>query len=124
MRRKHGAADFGSGIVDEDAMPVNEIDLRPLVEEIGDVGERSRQQRVVAVQVGHDVAIDALEAPVDGIRLPAVCLASPGNSFAIAPEDIDRFVGGSAVLHMVEQSRIILAEYAVDGGPQEAAMIK
>ena len=64
------------------------------------------------------------EALVDGVRLPAVCLASPGNPLAIALEDIDRFVGGSAVLHMVEQSRIVLAEHAVDCGPQEAAMIE
>jgi hypothetical protein len=82
--RQNGAANFGAVVVDKDPMPINNIDVWPLLKEIGNRGERSRKQDVVAVEVGHDVAINFCEACVDGIRLSLVGDASPTDLVAIA----------------------------------------
>ena len=67
MRRKNGAPDFRTGIVDKNAMPVDNVDVRSCLKEVGNAGKRSWQQHIVAIEVAHDVAINAGEARVDRI---------------------------------------------------------
>ena len=67
MGRQHGAADLEPFAIDEDAMAIDDVDMRMRREVVGDIGQRPRQQHVVAVEIGHDVAVDAGEAEIDGV---------------------------------------------------------
>ncbi|WMT72613.1 hypothetical protein NL528_31970 [Bradyrhizobium sp. Ash2021] len=81
-------------------MPIDKIDVRPPLEEIGNVSKRSRQQRIVTVQVRHDVAVDACEPQVDRVCLPFIRLAPPRDPVAIVLQDIDGVVDRSSILDM------------------------
>ena len=90
VRRQNGAADFRTGVVDEDSMPVDDVDIRPFLEVIGDIGQCPGKQGVVTVEVGHDIAIDAGEALIDRIGLAFVRRAPPTDPAVIALENVDR----------------------------------
>ncbi len=91
---------LAAGVIDKDAMPIDKIDVRPPLEEIGNVSKRSRQQRIVTVQVRHDVAVDACEPQVDRVCLPFIRLAPPRDPVAIVLQDIDGVVDRSSILDM------------------------
>ena len=64
MSGQNGPTDFPQVAVDNDAMSVTNIDVGMPIEVVLDVGQRSRKENVVAVKVGHDIAIDICEAEV------------------------------------------------------------
>src|SRR3954468_22030234 len=76
MGRQHGAADLESLAIDEDAMAVDDVDMRMCDEVICDIGKCPGQQHVIAVKIGHDLALDAgkprliaLDCPLSGSLL-------------------------------------------------------
>ena len=79
-----GAPDFRAGIINKNTMPINNIDVWPLLKEIGNGSKRSRKQDVVTIKVRHNVAIDSREARIDRIGLPFVRDALPADFVAIA----------------------------------------
>jgi hypothetical protein len=105
-------------------MPVNDIDIRPLREEICDGRERARKQDVVAVEIRHDVAGTPCESGVDCRGLSLVRFALPTDPVAIALQDFDAVVIRASVLNMIEQIGIILTDHAVDRRAQEPAVIE
>src|SRR6266480_1003665 len=64
VRRKDRAPNFRSLRVDKYSMSVDDVDVWPRLKHVCNVRERIGEQRIVAVQIGHDVAIDggSLEA--------------------------------------------------------------
>ena len=64
-----------------------------------------------------------LKSKIDCVSLPLVRLASPANSISVAFQNSDGIVARSTVLDMIKQIRIVLAQYAVDGCSQKAAVI-
>src|SRR5277367_6250228 len=111
-------------MVDEDPMSIDDVEIRPTLETVGNIGEGSRQQHVVAVEEGHQIANNSSEAGVDPVRLSLVGDAAPRDAVAIALQNIDALVGRSCVLHVEEQVGIVLAEYACDRRAQEATLIE
>src|SRR5260370_4713142 len=67
--REDRATDFPAVAIDENPLSVDDIDLGPASKDMCDISQRARQQRVVAVEIGHDVAIGGgkPEACVDGV---------------------------------------------------------
>src|SRR5216684_6075930 len=116
VRRKDGAPNFRSLRVDKYSMSVDDVDVWPRLKHMCNVGERIGEQRIVAVQIGHDVAIDggSLEAGIDGVGLPAVRFATPADLPAIRTQEIDGAVLRGAVLNMIRKGRVILPQNARD----------
>ena len=83
-------------------MPVNNINVRPSLEEIGNIGQRAGKKDVITVQVGHDIALGALKAEVDRISLTFVRLAAPTYLVAVGSQDVDRTIDRSAILDMIK----------------------
>src|SRR3954470_5197902 len=123
MGRQHGAADLESLAIDEDAMAVDNVDMRMCDEVIRDIGKCAGKQHVVAVEIGHDLALDAGEAEIDGAGLPLVRYAAPAQAIASALQEIERAVDRGAVLHVIIQVRIVLADDAVDRGAEILHMV-
>lgn len=79
---------------------------------------------VVAVQIGHDIAVDVGEADIDGVRLALVRLAAPTDAIAPTLQEFERAVDGGAVLHVIVQVRVVLTKDAVDRGAQISGLIE
>lgn len=114
MPRKDDASDFIVVSIDADAVAIHDIDVRVIAEELGHIGQRSRQQHVVAVEPGHDIAVDSAETKVDRMRLSVVALAYPGEPAVELSQDAAGIVGRAAILRGVPQCRVILSEHRSD----------
>src|ERR1700738_3281030 len=116
VRRKDCPPNFRSVRVDKYSMSVHDIDVWPRLKNMCNIGQRARKQRVVAVQIGHDVAIDggSLEAGIDSVGLAAVRFATPGDLLTIRIQEIDGSVLRGAVLNMIRKGRVILPQNARD----------
>lgn len=92
-------------------------------EVICDIRKCPGQQHVVAVEIGHDLALGADEAEIDGAGLPLVRFAAPAQAIAAPLQEIERAVDRGAVLHVIIQVRIVLADDAVDRGAEILRMV-
>src|SRR5690242_15792278 len=90
---------------------------------VDDMRKRSRQQHVVAVEIGHDLAVDAGKAKIDGVGLAPVGLALPADAVAPAHQEIDRAVDRGAVLNVIIEVRVSLVDDAVDRGADILCMV-
>src|SRR5258708_39719432 len=89
-----------------------------------DIAERYRKISVVAVQTGHDVAIDAGEAEIDRVGLPAIPFTPPADAIAAIFQELDGAVLRGAILHVIMQVRIVLIQHAIDRGVEIARVIE
>src|SRR5258708_10915832 len=89
-----------------------------------DIAGRYRKISVVAVQTGHDVAIDAGEAEIDRVGLPAIPFTPPADAIAAIFQELDGAVLRGAILHVIMQVRIVLIQHAVDRGVEIARVIE
>src|SRR6266403_3622092 len=125
VRRKDRPPNFRSVRVDKYSMSVDNIDVWSGLKNMGNIGKRARKKRIVAVQIGHDVAIDGggLEAGIDSVGLAAVRFATPADLPTIRIQEIDGSVLRGAVLNMIRKGRIILPQNARDRCFQIFALI-
>ena len=84
VRRQDGSTDFQSLVINKNTVAIDNVDVRPRIKEIGNKRKCSRKQRIVTVEIRHNVAIGFREAGVDGIRLPVVRCAAPTDFVAVA----------------------------------------
>ena len=116
VRWKDRPPNFRSILVDEDSMSVHNIDVWSGLKNMCNVGQRTRKQRVVAVQISHDVAIDGgnLKACIDSVGLAFVRFATPADLPTVGIQEIDGPVPRGAVLNVIRKGRVILTKNARD----------
>src|SRR5258708_36594199 len=114
VRRKDRAPNFRSLRVDKYSMSVDDVDVWPRLKNMSNVRERIGEQGIVAVQIGHDVAIvsGSLEAGINGVGLPGVRFATPADLPAISIQEINGAVLRGAILNMIRKGRVILPQNA------------
>jgi hypothetical protein len=95
-------------------MSVDDVDVWPRLKNMCNVGERIGEQCIVAVQIGHDVAIvsGSLEAGIYSVGLAAVRFATPAELPTIRIQEIDSSILRGAVLNMIRKGRVILPQNA------------
>src|SRR6266849_4931317 len=125
VRRKDCPPNFRSVRVDKYSMSVHNIDVWSGLKNMCNIGQRARKQRVVAVQIGHDVAVDGsdFKADIDSVGLAAVRFAAPADLFPICIEEVDGSVLRGAILNMIEKRRVILPKNARDRHFQIFALV-
>src|SRR6267142_586130 len=125
VRRKDRPPNFRSVRIDKYPMAVYNIDVWPHLKNMCNIGERIGEQRIVAVQIGHDVAIDggSLEARIYSVGLAAVRFATPADLPTIRIQEIDGSVLRGAVLNMIRKGSVILPQNARDGCFQIFALV-
>src|SRR5712664_2825345 len=123
--RKDRPPNFRSVRVDKYSMSVHNIDVWSGLKNMCNIGQRARKQRVVAVQIGHDVAVDGsdFKADIDSVGLAAVRFATPADLPTIRIQEIDGSVLRGAVLNMIRKGRVILPQNARDRCFQIFALI-
>src|SRR5215510_9263938 len=114
VRRQHPPTDFRAVLIDENPMTIDDIDFWLGQEGLRHIGERAGEQDVVAVEIGHDLAVGPREAPIDGACLAGIPLAPPNDLIAVGFEQLLRSVHRTAVLNDIGEVRILLREHAVD----------
>ena len=61
VRGQHPPTDFRPILIDENPMAINDIDAGFGQEDLRYISERARQQNVVTIEVGHDLAVETGE---------------------------------------------------------------
>jgi hypothetical protein len=79
VSRQDPEADLPVELVDQDAVSIDDVDVRMVDEVPCDVSERSRQEEVVRVQPRHDFAGRSAEAAVDRVGLTLVWFRAPAG---------------------------------------------
>jgi hypothetical protein len=102
VRRQDSSTSLVSLGINKNAVAIENVDIRPRLKEIGDIGKCARKKHIVTIEVRHDVAIGLREARVDGVRLPAVRCASPPDLIAVALQNLNGVVIRSPVLNTVK----------------------
>ena len=101
--------DFAIDCVDHDATAVDDIDIRMLSKVLADTVECFRQQHVIRIEPGHDLAVGFFEAALNGSRLASIRSTGPVCELVIIfTYNINGMVGGSSVFDDVFQKRVIL----------------
>ena len=72
MRRQDPTSHFSAILIDDDAMSINDIDLRMCGKVATDERESARQEQIVRIQIRHDFSLQMPESLDDRIGLPAV----------------------------------------------------
>src|SRR5258706_5900423 len=125
VRRKDRPPNFRSIRVDKYSMSVDDIDVRPGLKNMCNVGKCIGEQCIVAVQIGHDVAVDGsdFKTGIDSTGLAAIRFAKPAELPAIRIQEIDGSILRGAVLNMIRKGTVILPQNARDRRLQIFAVI-
>src|SRR4051812_36205182 len=69
--RQNPSADLHSVFVDADAMAVHDVDIGIVGKGLGDIGQCSRHQYIIAVEISHDVAVatDGTKSDIQSVGL-------------------------------------------------------
>ena len=124
---RHGddALDHAVINVDEASVPVNKIGIGVIPIDRRDPIQRSRRQRVVAVEPADDIACGASQSFVDTFGLSAISLRDPiGELMGMVPQYIDGSVGRPAVDDHVFERGVFLFENRADRSLEERSLVE
>ncbi len=113
-------------------MPIDDVNVRVPQKRACHVGERTGQQDVVRIEIGHDLGVGHLsESAVDSVGLAAVGLVAHQKaarflhqpSLCDVSEELGAPIGGVIVLNHVGEVRIGLCDHAHDRIAEEIGVV-
>ena len=109
MRRQDPTSYFSAILIDDDAMSINDIDLRMCCKVATDERESSGQEQIVRIQIGHDFSLRVPESLDNCIGLSAVGFTHAVRQIPLEfGQNFFRFIAGSAIDNSVLETWIIL----------------
>src|SRR3979411_1520917 len=98
VRRQNGPADLRLAPIDEDTVPIDQIDIGIGFKETGDICQSAGKKHVIAIQICHESAVTCSKAGIDCVRLTAVDLTTPANSVPVVLEHLKCTVARSTAV--------------------------